>query len=77
MNMKWIKASERLPKQTNGFAKQIVLRFCFEPIGEDDNIQLRVSTINQFLNIAKTGVPALDKIEWLDDAGDELNITKP
>lgn len=61
--MKWIKASERLPEVTIGYAKQIVLRWQFV-----DNVQLRVSTANQLVDIFKATVSDLTKIEWLDES---------
>jgi len=59
--MKFIKASEQLPESTNGFAKQIVTRWSFE----HGNSQLRVSTINQFLDLTKSMID-LEKVEWMD-----------
>jgi len=59
--MKFIKASEQLPESTNGFAKQIVTRWSFEHA----NSQLRVCTINQFLDLTKSMID-LEKVEWMD-----------
>lgn len=59
--MKFIKASEQLPESTNGFGKQIVTRWSFE----HGNSQLRVCTINQFLDLTKSMID-LEKVEWMD-----------
>lgn len=61
MECNYIKASERLPIMTNGFSKQILTKWNFQ-YGES---QLRVMTINEFLDAVKF-ISDSNKIEWLE-----------
>ena len=66
--MKWIKASERMPLITNGFAKQIVTKWTFDKVTNgESNIQMRTTTTNQFIDLLKEMID-LRKVEWLDES---------
>lgn len=62
----WVKASERLPMQTNGYAEMIEVKWIFS-----DGEQVRNVTINQFLDIIKFSWDK-EKIEWR-----KINTTSP
>lgn len=68
--MKWIKASERLPEATNGYAKQIVTKWTFA----DGNFQLRTTTANALIDRTKFLTDS-SKIEWLDESESIPSVT--
>lgn len=55
----WVKASERMPTETSGFAEDIIYK-----IQLDSGQRLRISTINQFLETVKYRIT--EKFEWLE-----------
>lgn len=57
----WIKASEKLPEGTNGYAKDIAYK-----VHRDSGTRIFTSTVNQFLDTVKYRVQ--EKYEWLDDS---------
>lgn len=56
----WVKASERLPEQTIGSARQIVTKWQFA-----DGVQLRICTANELADITKVLIDK-NNLEWLE-----------
>lgn len=68
----WVKASERLPEGTSGYAKDIVYK-----IHRDSGTRLMITTVNQFLDDIKYRIK--EKYEWLDPtaslAADSMRVS--